>query len=105
MVEPNNLRSLVQDCVAKHLYSTAVFYADKLVTLSDYAPGDVYLLAQVGLQLELAIIKRHALGPCLWKQLSPALLQTGTQPDMAHCLHVLCRRTSSAGSTGEEPCC
>eukprot|EP00775_Hariotina_reticulata_P001960 gene1960-2287_t len=46
MIDPNHLRSLVQDCVAKHLYATAEFYADKLVTLSDYAPGDVYLLAQ-----------------------------------------------------------
>lgn len=46
-IDPHQLRSLVQDCVAKHLYSTAVFYADKLVTLTKYAPGDVYLLAQV----------------------------------------------------------
>ncbi len=41
------LRSLVQDCIAKHLYSSAVFYADKLVTLSGHAPADVFLLAQV----------------------------------------------------------
>lgn len=47
-LHPDQLRCLVQDCIAKHLYSTAVFYADKLVTLTDYAPGDVYLLAQVG---------------------------------------------------------
>lgn len=46
-IDPSQLRSLVQDCIAKHLYSTAVFYADKLVTLTDYAPGDVYLVAQV----------------------------------------------------------
>lgn len=46
-VHPDQLRCLVQDCIAKHLYSTAVFYADKLVTLTEYAPGDVYLLAQV----------------------------------------------------------
>lgn len=46
-IDPNQLRSLVQDCIAKHLYSTAVFYADKLVTLTEYAPGDVFLLAQV----------------------------------------------------------
>ncbi|KAF6256091.1 hypothetical protein COO60DRAFT_1471149 [Scenedesmus sp. NREL 46B-D3] len=45
-MDPNQLRSLVQDCIAKHLYSTAVFYADKLVTLTQYAPGDVYLVAQ-----------------------------------------------------------
>jgi hypothetical protein len=41
------LRSLVQDCIAKHLYSTAVFFADKLVTLTNYGAGDVFLLAQV----------------------------------------------------------
>lgn len=42
------LRSLVQDCIAKHLYSTAVFFADKLVSLTSYSPADVFLLAQVG---------------------------------------------------------
>jgi anaphase-promoting complex subunit 6 len=47
-IEPDQLRCLVQDCIAKHLYSTAVFFADKLVTLTGHAPGDVYLLAQVG---------------------------------------------------------
>jgi hypothetical protein len=46
-LHPDQLRCLVQDCIAKHLYSTAVFYADKLVTMTEYAPGDVYLLAQV----------------------------------------------------------
>jgi len=40
------LRSLVQDCISKHLYQGAVFFADKLVALSDSAPADVYLLAQ-----------------------------------------------------------
>jgi hypothetical protein len=47
MVDCSRLRSLVQDCLDKHLSTSAVFYADKLVTLSGYAPGDVYLLAQV----------------------------------------------------------
>lgn len=42
------LRALVQDCIAKHLYSTAVFFADKLVSLTDYGASDVFLLAQVG---------------------------------------------------------
>lgn len=46
-LDPEPLRALVQDALAKHLHATAVFYADKLVSLSDYAPGDVYLLAQV----------------------------------------------------------
>jgi hypothetical protein len=52
-MDPDQLRSLVQDCIAKHLYSTAVFYADKLVTLTQYAPGDVYLVAQVRLDADL----------------------------------------------------
>jgi hypothetical protein len=43
------LRSLVQDCIAKHLHATAVFFADKLVSLTDYGAGDVFLLAQVQL--------------------------------------------------------
>lgn len=41
------LRALVQDCIAKHLYKGAVFFADKLLTLSDNSPSDLYLLAQV----------------------------------------------------------
>lgn len=41
------LRSLVQDCLAKHMYDSAAFFADKLVTLSQRAPADIYLLAQV----------------------------------------------------------
>ena len=43
------LLSLVQDCLAKHLYSSASFFADKLVTLSGYDAAHVYLLAQVRL--------------------------------------------------------
>lgn len=42
-----SLRALVQDCIAKHLYDTAVFFADKLVSLTSYGAGDVFLLAQV----------------------------------------------------------
>lgn len=41
------LRALVQDCLDKHLAVSAVFYADKLVTISGSAPSDVFLLAQV----------------------------------------------------------
>lgn len=43
----SRLRLLVQDCLDKHLYASAVFYADKLITLSHSAPSDVYLMAQV----------------------------------------------------------
>ena len=45
-VDPGPLRQLVKDCLAKHLYDGAAFFADKLVTLSGGAPADVYLLAQ-----------------------------------------------------------
>jgi anaphase-promoting complex subunit 6 len=41
-----NLRALVHDCLAKHMYEAAIFFADKLVTLSAYAPAEVYTLAQ-----------------------------------------------------------
>lgn len=40
------LRNIVADCLDKHLHSSAVFFADKLVTLSDGAAEDVFLLAQ-----------------------------------------------------------
>lgn len=63
-LHPDQLRCLVQDCIAKHLYSTAVFYADKLVTLTDYAPGDVYLLAQVSCHVESSTPYQPML-PCL----------------------------------------
>ena len=42
------LRALVHDCLAKHMYEAAAFFADKLVTLSRGAQPDVYILAQVG---------------------------------------------------------
>lgn len=41
------LRSVVRDCFGKHLYSSAIFFADKLVTVSGAAAADMYLLAQV----------------------------------------------------------
>jgi hypothetical protein len=43
------LRGLVLHCLSTSsgLHSSACFYADKLVTLSNGAPQDVYLLAQV----------------------------------------------------------
>jgi len=40
------LRSLVGDCINKHLLRSAIFFADKLVSLSDGAAEDVFLLAQ-----------------------------------------------------------
>ncbi len=42
-----HLRELVKDCLSKHMYESASFFADKLVTLSGHAPADVWLLAQV----------------------------------------------------------
>lgn len=41
------LRELVKDCLSKHMYDSAAFFADKLVTLSNNAPADIWLLAQV----------------------------------------------------------
>ena len=40
------LQLLVHDCLSKHLYASAIFYADKLVSLSG-APADLFTLAQV----------------------------------------------------------
>lgn len=39
------LRSVVQDSLGKHLYENAIFFADKLVSLSK-SPDDVYRLVQ-----------------------------------------------------------
>lgn len=41
------LRQLVPDCMAKHMYEAAIFFASKLCSMSDQHPGDIYLLAQV----------------------------------------------------------
>eukprot|EP00966_Prymnesium_polylepis_P192680 4466029-Prymnesium_polylepis.1 len=41
----DGLRSIVQDSLGKHLYENAIFFADKLVTLSQ-SPDDIYRLAQ-----------------------------------------------------------
>lgn len=46
--QQQDLLCLVQDCLAKHLYSSAAFFADKLVVLSGCEAAHVYLLAQVG---------------------------------------------------------
>jgi len=40
-----NLRSLVQDMMAKHMYEGAIFYANKLALMSGFNPKDVFLLA------------------------------------------------------------
>ncbi|KAI8113112.1 hypothetical protein M9435_003118 [Picochlorum sp. BPE23] len=39
------MRSLVQDMMAKHMYEGAIFYANKLAVMSNYAPKDAFLLA------------------------------------------------------------
>jgi hypothetical protein len=41
------LRMLVPDCMSKHLYKGAIFFAGKLCSMSGYRPEDVFLLAQV----------------------------------------------------------
>jgi anaphase-promoting complex subunit 6 len=40
------LRGVVEDCLAKHLHSSAVFFADKLVSMSGGDWDDVFLFAQ-----------------------------------------------------------
>ena len=42
----DRLRSVVLDSLGKHLYENAIFFADKLVTLSGGESDDVYRLAQ-----------------------------------------------------------
>ena len=46
-MDARDLRQLVKDCLSKHLLSSAVFFADKLLCLSDRAPEDELLLANV----------------------------------------------------------
>eukprot|EP00962_Isochrysis_galbana_P040318 scaffold14587_cov107-Isochrysis_galbana.AAC.1 len=44
--ELDQLRSIVQDSLGKHMYDNAIFFADKLVTMSNGADDDVFLLCQ-----------------------------------------------------------
>lgn len=39
------LRGVVRDCVSKHLYSSAIFFADKVVAVTS-DPADIYMQAQ-----------------------------------------------------------
>ncbi|CAL1408150.1 unnamed protein product [Linum trigynum] len=39
------LRGLVRDCLSKHLYSSAIFFADKVAALTN-DPADIYMQAQ-----------------------------------------------------------
>ncbi len=41
--EVEKLRAVVRDCLGKHLYSSAIFFADKLATLAGNATQDLYM--------------------------------------------------------------
>jgi anaphase-promoting complex subunit 6 len=43
--EIEKLRGVVRDCVSKHLYSSAIFFADKVAGLTN-DPADIYMQAQ-----------------------------------------------------------
>ncbi|KAL4619829.1 anaphase-promoting complex subunit 6 isoform X1 [Castanea sativa] len=43
--EIEKLRGVVRDCVSKHLYSSAIFFADKVAALTN-DPADIYMQAQ-----------------------------------------------------------
>lgn len=55
-VNHSRLRGLVLSCLStpSGLHISACFFADKLVTLSNGAPQDVYLLAQVRLSFGIS---------------------------------------------------
>jgi len=43
--EIEKLREVVRDCMSKHLYSSAIFFADKVATFTN-DPADIYMHAQ-----------------------------------------------------------
>lgn len=43
--EIEKLRGVVRDCVSKHLYSSAIFFADKVAAFTN-DPADIYMQAQ-----------------------------------------------------------
>ena len=67
------LRNVVADCLDKHLLSSAVFFADKLLTLSDGNVEDVFLLAQARARVFLSATAGARLTrPCLRRPTSTA---------------------------------
>ena len=88
------LRSIVQDSLGKHLYDNAIFFADKLVTLSEAAPDDVYRLAQAFLftkqyrrALNLLQKTKHATSSSRFRYLTAKCLEKCTEWD--ECLATL----------------
>ncbi|KAG0597202.1 hypothetical protein M758_UG320200 [Ceratodon purpureus] len=60
------LRAVVRDCLGKHLYSSAIFFADKLATMAGNATQDLYMQAQalyLGKQYRRALhlLRKHHL--------------------------------------------
>ena len=55
------LRELVSNCLNHALYQSAIFYSDKLVSLSGGAPEDRYLLAKVRWLLKILIFKNSSI--------------------------------------------
>ncbi|KAF4404077.1 hypothetical protein G4B88_014533 [Cannabis sativa] len=43
--EIEKLRGVVKDCVSKHLYSSAIFFADKVIAFTN-DPVNIYIYAQ-----------------------------------------------------------
>ncbi|KAE8680101.1 Anaphase-promoting complex subunit 6 [Hibiscus syriacus] len=43
--EIEKLRGVIRDCVSKHLYSSAIFFADKVAAITE-DPADIYMQAQ-----------------------------------------------------------
>lgn len=43
--EIEKLRGVVRDCLSKHLYSSAIFFADKVTAFTE-DPADIYMQAQ-----------------------------------------------------------
>ena len=43
--EIEKLRGVVRDCLSKHLYSSAIFFADKVAAFTS-DPADIYMQAQ-----------------------------------------------------------
>lgn len=43
--EIDRLRGVVRDCMSKHLYSSAIFFADKVAAITS-DPTDIYMQAQ-----------------------------------------------------------
>mmetsp|Transcript_147038 Transcript_147038/g.273812 ORF Transcript_147038/g.273812 Transcript_147038/m.273812 type:complete len:563 (-) Transcript_147038:127-1815(-) len=104
----SRLRKLIQESFQKHLYPTAIFYADKLVSLSHEADQDLYTLAECFFKNReyrrvLHLLKKHSEITGCDERLKLLAAQSLMEcRDWDECLRYLEDNTSADGSSSDK---